>query len=258
MSSYYLCYGYFDYLFIGVLLIHSSISPYINYAVGGDFLSSKQLNYLTISKSGQHEIVIKKSRFICSLARTKTVEEAQTFIEQISKKYHDATHNTYAYTLGLNDNQVKASDNGEPSGTAGIPELKALQLMKLKDVTAVVTRYFGGIKLGAGGLIRAYSNPVTEAAQNIGVVKCVMQQLIEFTIPYNRLDEVNHYLNENKILIDNQIYTTDVTIQIFLDLDQITQVEEDLINLLSGKVDFKKIDQRFNEIPVTNLNFHEQ
>ena len=85
-----------------------------------------------------------------------------------------------------------------------------------------------------------------------------MQQLIEFTIPYNRLDEVNHYLNENKILIDNQIYTTDVTIQIFLDLDQITQVEEDLINLLSGKVDFKKIDQRFNEIPVTNFNFHEQ
>ncbi len=130
--------------------------------------------------------------------------------------------------------------------------------MKLKDVTAVVTRYFGGIKLGAGGLIRAYSNSVTEAAQNIGVVKCVMQQLIEFTIPYNRLDEVNHYLNENKILIDNQIYTTDVTIQIFLDLDQITQVKEDLINLLSGKVDFKKIDQRFNEIPVTNLNFHEQ
>ena len=85
-----------------------------------------------------------------------------------------------------------------------------------------------------------------------------MQQLIEFTIPYNRLDEVNHYLNENKILIDNQIYTTDVTIKIFLDLDQIIQVEEDLINLLSGKVDFKKIDQRFNEIPVTNLNFHEQ
>ena len=121
-------------------------------------------------------------------------------------------------------------------------------------MTAVVTRYFGGIKLGAGGLIRAYSNSVTEAAQNIGVVKCVMQQLIEFTIPYNRLDEVNHYLNENKILI----YTTDVTIQIFLDLDQITQVKEDLINLLSGKVDFKKIDQRFNEIPVTNLNFHEQ
>ena len=221
-------------------------------------MSSKQLNYLTISKAGQHELIIKKSKFICSLARTKTVEEAQEFIEQISKKYHDATHNTYAYTLGLNDNQVKASDNGEPSGTAGIPELKALQLMKLKNVTAVVTRYFGGIKLGAGGLIRAYSNSVTEAAQNIGVVKCIMQQLIQFSIPYNRIDEINHYLEENRISIASQEYTTNVTIQIYLDLDQIQKVEDSLINLLSGKVEFNKLDQRFNEIPVTDFNFHEQ
>lgn len=221
-------------------------------------MSSKPLNYLTIGKTGQHELIIKKSKFICSLARTETVEEAQEFIEQISKKYHDATHNTYAYTLGLNDNQVKASDNGEPSGTAGIPELKALQLMKLKNVTAVVTRYFGGIKLGAGGLIRAYSNSVTEAAQNIGVVKCVMQQLIQFSIPYNRIDEINHYLEVNRISITSQEYTTNVTIQIYLDLDQIQKVEDSLINLLSGKVEFNKLDQRFNEIPVTDFNFHEQ
>lgn len=221
-------------------------------------MSSKPLNYLTIGKTGQHELIIKKSKFICSLARTETVEEAQEFIEQVSKKYHDATHNTYAYTLGLNDNQVKASDNGEPSGTAGIPELKALQLMKLKNVTAVVTRYFGGIKLGAGGLIRAYSNSVTEAAQNIGVVKCVMQQLIQFSIPYNRIDEINHYLEENRISIASQEYITNVTIQIYLDLDQIQKVEDSLINLLSGKVEFNKLDQRFNEIPVTDFNFHEQ
>ncbi|UWI43942.1 YigZ family protein [Lactobacillus paragasseri] len=221
-------------------------------------MSSKPLNYLTIGKTGQHELIIKKSKFICSLDRTETVEEAQEFIEQVSKKYHDATHNTYAYTLGLNDNQVKASDNGEPSGTAGIPELKALQLMKLKNVTAVVTRYFGGIKLGAGGLIRAYSNSVTEAAQNIGVVKCVMQQLIQFSIPYNRIDEINHYLEENRISIASQEYTTNVTIQIYLDLDQIQKVEDSLINLLSGKVEFNKLDQRFNEIPVTDFNFHEQ
>ena len=221
-------------------------------------MSSKPLNYLTIGKTGQHELIIKKSKFICSLARTETVEEAQEFIEQVSKKYHDATHNTYAYTLGLNDNQVKASDNGEPSGTAGIPELKALQLMKLKNVTAVVTRYFGGIKLGAGGLIRAYSNSVTEAAQNIGVVKCIMQQLIQFSIPYNRIDEINHYLEENRISIASQKYTTNVTIQIYLDLDQIQKVEDSLINLLSGKVEFNKLDQRFNEVPVSDFNFHEQ
>ena len=130
--------------------------------------------------------------------------------------------------------------------------------MKLKNVTAVVTRYFGGIKLGAGGLIRAYSNSVTEAAQNIGVVKCVMQQLIQFSIPYNRIDEINHYLEENRISIASQKYTTNVTIQIYLDLDQIQKVEDSLINLLSGKVEFNKLDQRFNEIPVSDFNFHEQ
>lgn len=84
------------------------------------------------------------------MGRVTSEAEAKDFIAAVSKKYHDATHNTYAYTLGLNDEQVKASDNGEPSGTAGIPELKALQLMKLKNVAVVVTRYFGGIKLGAG------------------------------------------------------------------------------------------------------------
>jgi len=221
-------------------------------------LSSKPLNYLTIGKTGQHELIIKKSKFICSLARTTSTDEANKFIQKISKQYRDATHNTFAYTIGLNDDQVKESDNGEPSGTAGIPELKALQLMKLKNVTAVVTRYFGGIKLGAGGLIRAYSNSVTEAAQNIGVVKCVMQQLIQFSIPYNRIDEINHYLEENRISIASQEYTTNVTIQIYLDLDQIQKVEDSLINLLSGKVEFNKLDQRFNEIPVTDFNFHEQ
>ena len=85
-----------------------------------------------------------------------------------------------------------------------------------------------------------------------------MQQRIEFSIPYNRVDEINHYLEEHQILIANQEYTTNVTIQIYLDLDQISKVEDDLINLLSGKVEFKKLDQRFNEIPVTDLNFHEQ
>ena len=213
-------------------------------------------NQLTILQACSHEIIIEKSRFICTLTKVRTEAEAQDSVKKLKKYYWDATHNCSAYIIDAT--LQRSSDDGEPSGTAGLPMLEVLRKQQLVQVSAVVTRYFGGIKLGAGGLIRAYSNSVTKAAQNIGVVKCVMQQLIEFIIPYNRLDEINHYLNENKILIANQIYTTDVTIQIFLDLDQITQVEEDLINLLSEKVDFKKIDQRFNEIPVTNLNFHEQ
>lgn len=219
---------------------------------------SKEENFLTIKENGSAELVIKKSKFIASMARTNTTDEANEFIQKISKQYHDATHNTFAYTIGLNNDQVKASDNGEPSGTAGIPELKALQLMNLKNVTVVVTRYFGGIKLGAGGLIRTYSNSVTNAVEKIGVVNRVLQQEIIFNVPYNRFDEVDHYLKTNKIFVANTEYGVDIKIHIFLDMDDQEQIKNDLINLLSGQVNFTNGEQRYNEIPVKENNYHEQ
>lgn len=220
-------------------------------------LSEKE-NYLTIKNAGKHEIIIKRSKFIASLARTSSVEAANEFIAQTKKKYHDATHNTFAYTIGKNDDQVKASDNGEPSGTAGVPELKVLQLMKLKNVTVVVTRYFGGIKLGAGGLIRAYSNSVTQAVENIGVVKRVLQQELNFHVAYNRFDKINHYLKENKIFINNTNYGIDIKISVFIDEDKQESFKKKLINLLAGKVDFTKGEERYNEIPVADHNYHEK
>lgn len=219
---------------------------------------SEEGNFLTIKENGDHEIVIKKSRFIASFKRTNNVEEAEEFIQTISKKYHDATHNTYAYTIGLHDDRVKASDNGEPSGTAGIPELKALQLMNLKNVTVVVTRYFGGTKLGAGGLIRAYSNSVTQGVQSIGVIKRVLQQELIFSVAYNRFDEVDHYLKENNIFIADTEYGVDVKIHIFLDTDNQEKTKDDLTNLLAGQITFDKGVKRYNEIPVKSTNYHEQ
>lgn len=219
---------------------------------------SKKENFLTIKENGSGELIIKKSRFIASIARTNSVEEANAFIQEISKKYRDANHNTFAYTIGLNDDQVKESDNGEPSGTAGVPELKALQLMKLKNVTVVVTRYFGGIKLGAGGLIRAYSNSVTNAVEKVGVIKRVLQQELIFSVPYNRFDEIDHYLKTNDVFIANTEYGVDVKIHIFLDDDDQEKTKNDLTNLLSGQVEFTKGQKRYNEIPVNDNNFHEQ
>ena len=219
---------------------------------------SNKADFLTIKENGDHELVIKKSRFIATMGRVTSEADAKDFIAAVSKKYHDATHNTYAYTLGLNDEQVKASDNGEPSGTAGIPELKALQLMKLKNVAVVVTCYFGGIKLGAGGLIRAYSNSVTSAAEAIGEVKRVMQQEIIFAIPYNRYDEINHYLEEADIFVESREYAADITISVFLDLDQVAAFEAKLTDLMAGKIDFLEGDQRYNEIPLKDFNYHEQ
>lgn len=219
---------------------------------------SEKENFLTIKENGSGELIIKKSRFIASIARTNSVEEANAFIQEISKKYRDANHNTFAYTIGLNDDQVKESDNGEPSGTAGVPELKALQLMKLKNVTVVVTRYFGGIKLGAGGLIRAYSNSVTNAVEKVGVIKRVLQQELIFTVPYNHFDEIDHYLKTNDVFIANTEYGVDVKIHIFLDDDDQEKTKNDLTNLLSGQVEFTKGQKRYNEIPVKDNNFHEQ
>lgn len=219
---------------------------------------SEKENFLTIKENGSGELIIKKSRFIASIARTNSVEEANAFIQEISKKYRDANHNTFAYTIGLNDDQVKESDNGEPSGTAGVPELKALQLMKLKNVTVVVTRYFGGIKLGAGGIIRAYSNSVTNAVEKVGVIKRVLQQELIFSVPYNRFDEIDHYLKTNDVFIANTEYGVDVKIHIFLDDDDQKKTKNDLTNLLSGQVEFTKGQKRYNEIPVKDNNFHEQ
>lgn len=215
-------------------------------------------NFLTIKNNGEHEIVIKKSKFITNLARTNNKEEAEEFIEKISKKYRDATHNTFAYTLGLKDDQVKASDNGEPSGTAGVPELKALQLMNLKNVTAVVTRYFGGIKLGAGGLIRAYSNSVTEAVQAIGVVKRVLQTELIISIEYPQLDKLNYHLSQEDITIADTEYGTGVKVKVFVDEAEVENVKNSIINLLNGQVKINIGKNRFNEVEVKANNYHEQ
>src|SRR5699024_4886396 len=141
-------------------------------------------SYLTIKQAGNFEIDIKKSQFICNIARTETKEEAEEFITQIKKEHSSATHNCYAYVLGMDNEVMKQNDNGEPSGTAGAPILNVLEQLELRNVTAVVTRYFGGIKLGAGGLIRAYSNATSKAIEHIGVNQRQPQTESTLTIAY--------------------------------------------------------------------------
>ncbi|BDR60240.1 YigZ family protein [Lactobacillus xylocopicola] len=217
---------------------------------------TQENNYLTIKVNGSHELTIKKSRFIATLIRTTSIAEAETAIGLIKQKYRDASHNTFAYTIGLNDEHVKASDNGEPAGTAGVPELKALQLMNLKNVTVVVTRYFGGVKLGAGGLIRAYANSVTKGVEAIGVVKRVLQQELIFHVPYNHFDEVQHFLATEQFLVDHIDYGTDVVLHVYTDSQKQKQLADQLTNLLAGKVQFKVGIKRYNELPIIDHNYH--
>ena len=123
---------------------------------------SPTVEFISLAKEFRHEYVVEKSRFITTVYPCKTEEEAQTFISRINKEFWDARHNCTAYALGPQQEQQRSSDNGEPSGTAGKPMLEVLKKTGITNVAVVVTRYFGGIKLGAGGLIRAYSHSVAD------------------------------------------------------------------------------------------------
>jgi uncharacterized YigZ family protein len=152
----------------------------------------------TIVKDFRHEIVIEKSRFICTLKKVQDEAEAQEFIKAIKKEFWDATHNCSAYIV--DEMAQRSSDDGEPSGTAGLPMLEVLRKNKLTNTAAVVTRYFGGIKLGAGGLVRAYTNSVAEAVKATGIAEKVL--VSKFSFMYD-LNEVGKILN---ILYQQQLF----------------------------------------------------
>lgn len=205
--------------------------------------------YLTIAKNTTYEQTIKKSRFICSIARVSSEEEAQQFIASIQTANKKATHNCFAYMIGDNDQIQRESDNGEPSGTAGIPILESLKLAKIHDVVAVVTRYFGGIKLGAGGLIRAYSNTTTEAIHQAGLVQRIKQAILKITVTYALHDPLLYYLKENNLEVAGEEYGVNVETSIYVNETDLKDVKEKLINRFNDQLQITEGDQRFNEIP---------
>ncbi|AMY13763.1 hypothetical protein ADV92_04100 [Limosilactobacillus reuteri] len=205
--------------------------------------------YLTIAKNTTYEQTIKKSRFICSIARVSSEEEAQQFITSIQAANKKATHNCFAYMIGDNDRIQRESDNGEPSGTAGIPILESLKLAKIHNVVVVVTRYFGGIKLGAGGLIRAYSNTTTEAIHQAGLVQRIKQAILKITVTYALHDPLLYYLKENNLEVAGEEYGVNVETSIYVNETDLEDVKEKLINRFNDQLQITEGDQRFNEIP---------
>lgn len=205
--------------------------------------------YLTIAKETAFENVIKKSRFICTIARVSSEEKAQAFISKIQGENKKATHNCFAYMIGKNDRIQRESDNGEPSGTAGIPILESLKLAKIHDVVAVVTRYFGGIKLGAGGLIRAYSNTTTEAIHQAGLIQRVRQATLNITVSYAQHDPLLYYLKEQQLEVAGEEYGVNVVTSIYVDEDALATVKEGLVNRFNDQLQIAEGDHRFNEIP---------
>lgn len=151
----------------------------------------------TIVKDFRQEIVIEKSRFICTLKKVDSEAEAQEFIKAIKKEFWDATHNCSAYIV--DEMAQRSSDDGEPSGTAGLPMLEVLRKNKLTNTAAVVTRYFGGIKLGAGGLVRAYTNSVAEAVRVTGIAQKVLVSRFSFMYDLNDVGKILNILYQQQL-----------------------------------------------------------
>ncbi|WP_430482664.1 YigZ family protein [Rossellomorea marisflavi] len=173
--------------------------------------------YYTVKGPGENEIVIDRSRFIAHVARVETEEAAQAFIADIKKQHWSANHNCSAYMIGENNLIQKANDDGEPSGTAGVPMLEVLKKRDLKDTVVVVTRYFGGIKLGAGGLIRAYGKSTSEGLNATGVVERKLMRIMKTKIDYTWLGKVENEIRSSHYQLKEIHYLDAVEVEVYVE-----------------------------------------
>lgn len=197
---------------------------------------------ITIKQAHSIENVISKSRFIAYIKPVSTENEAKAFIDEIKIKHKDATHNCSAYTVGPEMNIQKANDDGEPSGTAGIPMLEILKKLEIHNVCVVVTRYFGGIKLGAGGLIRAYSGAVRDAIYDIGKVELREAIPVTVTLDYDQTGKFEYELASTTFLLREQFYTDKVSYQIDVVKNEYDNFIDFLNRITSGNYDLKQED----------------
>ena len=208
------------------------------------------MEFRTIKEDGQVQEEIKKSRFICHAKRVYSEEEAHDFITAIKKEHYKATHNCSAFIIGERSEIKRTSDDGEPSGTAGVPMLGVLENHNLTNVCVVVTRYFGGIKLGAGGLIRAYAGSVALAVKEIGIIEIKEQAGISIQMSYAQYQEYNNFLKEHTLMELDTNFTDQVDTMIYVDKEEKENIKAALVEFFNGKVTLTDQGLREVEVPV--------
>lgn len=191
------------------------------------------MSYVTVQRHGQAELFIKKSRFIANVAPVKTEAEAWNFIERLRTEHRDATHNCFAFKAA---NVQRMSDDGEPSGTAGRPILEVLDRQGLSDTVVVVTRYYGGILLGAGGLVRAYSQAAAEGTQAAGIAIATLAIDLEIVLDYTLVGKVQHLLTQAGALTLDSRFDQEVTITFRVPAPTVEGIERDLAEASSGRI----------------------
>ncbi|MET9643347.1 YigZ family protein [Streptomyces syringium] len=198
-----------------------------------------QEQYRTVAREGVHEIEINKSRFLCALAPAATEEEAQAFIARVRKEHPTARHHCFAYVLGADGSVQKASDDGEPGGTAGVPMLQMLLRRDIRYAVAVVTRYFGGVKLGAGGLIRAYGGAVGEALDTLGTVTRQRFRLATVTVDHQRAGKLENELRATGRVVREVTYASGVRMEIGLPEADVESFRAWLADTTAGTAGFE-------------------
>ncbi len=194
-------------------------------------------NYKSVHKYGRDEIVINKSRFIGTAAPVENEEQAALFIEGIRKEFKDANHNCYAYVIGENRNIQRYSDDKEPSGTAGLPILNVINQENLVNVAVVVTRYFGGILLGAGGLARAYTKGCKIGLESGIIVEKNLYYDVSFNLDYTLLGKMDNELLKNNFIVKDKVYAEHVLYKLIIKDDETNSINALVNEISSGKAE---------------------
>lgn len=196
--------------------------------------------YKTVLEGGTGEITEKKSRFIATVRLVKTEEEALAFLEEMKKKYWDARHNCFVYSVGLNREYTRCSDDGEPSGTAGRPMLDVILGEDIYNVAVVVTRYFGGVLLGTGGLVRAYSKAVQEGLAASRIIEKRRGIALKVTTDYTGIGKIQYIAGERNIPILNSEYTDKVVLELLIPSEDVDAVQKAVTEGTNGRARMEK------------------
>lgn len=200
----------------------------------------------TIADDATSEVIEKKSRFIANIFYVESLEEAEEKIKQIKKKYYDARHNCFAFNIyNENGNISRFSDDGEPSGTAGAPMLAILNAQNLSNVLVVVTRYFGGILLGTGGLVKAYSEATKQAIENASIIEKDYGIICNYTVLYEDLEKIKYYFKQENIKMVDFNYAENVEITVEITEEKYQKILENIENLNFKILNVEKTKKAF-------------
>lgn len=213
--------------------------------MGTDADSQEYEEYVLLMKGAEAELVEKKSRFIATVRPVASEEEAAAFIEEMKKKYYDARHNCSAFVIGSKAQITRSSDDGEPGGTAGRPMLEVLLGSEIRNIAAVVTRYFGGTLLGTGGLVRAYSGVLKEAIAKCETARQHFGVRIRIKTDYNAVGKIQYILASKNINPEDCVYAADVEMTAIAPIEEYDRLCKEIVEATSGRAEIAEIGRLY-------------